>query len=181
MSQNYGHQRAYCPSPEWMWAWEPWRWWFRPRITPDSSTRPLWQSHQQKHLGRVGGMDEGVRILPISIWNTSRDLLQAVKSYDMGPSRFTSHPKEGVLRIFIALKNPSPRSGLSPRPLGPVASSLTTIPPRPQASDTFWYFPDIYTYAGRVTHLQALHFSCTLRNAYKVGRHEHLAFHQATL
>jgi hypothetical protein len=23
----------------------------------------------------------------------------------MGPSRFTSHPKEGVLRIFIALKN----------------------------------------------------------------------------
>jgi hypothetical protein len=32
------------------------------------------------------------------------DLLRAMKSYDMGPSRFTSHPKEGVLRIFIALK-----------------------------------------------------------------------------
>jgi hypothetical protein len=27
----------------------------------------------------------------------------------MGPSGFTSHPKEGVLRIVIALKNPSPR------------------------------------------------------------------------
>jgi hypothetical protein len=31
-------------------------------------------------------------------------LLHAVKSYDMGPSRFISHPKKGVLRIFIALK-----------------------------------------------------------------------------
>jgi hypothetical protein len=30
-------------------------------------------------------------------------------------------PKEGVLRIFIALKNPSPLPGLNPRPLGPVA------------------------------------------------------------
>jgi hypothetical protein len=32
----------------------------------------------------------------------------------MGPSRFTSHPKEGVLRIFIALKNPSPWPGFEP-------------------------------------------------------------------
>jgi hypothetical protein len=35
-------------------------------ITPDSFTRALWQSYQQRHLGQVGGMD-GVRILPISI------------------------------------------------------------------------------------------------------------------
>jgi hypothetical protein len=44
-----------------------------------------------------------------------------------GTSGFTSHPKEGVLRIFIALKNPSP--GLNSRPLGPMASTLTTTPP----------------------------------------------------
>jgi hypothetical protein len=44
-------------------------------------------------------------------------------------SGFTSHPKEGVLRIFIALKNPTSRPGLNPRPLGPVASTLTTTPP----------------------------------------------------
>jgi hypothetical protein len=31
-------------------------------------------------------------------------------------SGFTSHPKEGVLRAFIAIKNPSPRPGLNPRP-----------------------------------------------------------------
>jgi hypothetical protein len=47
-----------------------------------------------------------------------------------GTSGFTSHPKDGVLRIFIALKNPWPRPGLNPRPLGPVASALTTTPPR---------------------------------------------------
>jgi hypothetical protein len=43
---------------------------------------------------------------------------------------FTSHPKEGVLRIFIALKNPSPRPDLNPRPLSLVASTLTTTPSR---------------------------------------------------
>jgi hypothetical protein len=47
-----------------------------------------------------------------------------------GTSGCTYHPKEGVLRIFIALKNPSPRSDLNPRPLGPVASTLTTTPPK---------------------------------------------------
>jgi hypothetical protein len=36
----------------------------------------------------------------------------------MGPSRFTPHPKEGVLRIFIALKNPSPWPGFEPATLG---------------------------------------------------------------
>jgi hypothetical protein len=35
-----------------------------------------------------------------------------------------------VLRIFIALKGPSPRPCLNPRPLGPVTSTLTTTPPR---------------------------------------------------
>jgi hypothetical protein len=56
--------------------------------------------------------------------------LHAVKYYDMGPSGFTSHPKEGVLRIFIALKNPSPWPGSYQQPLGPVVSTLTTTPPR---------------------------------------------------
>jgi hypothetical protein len=41
-------------------------------------------------------------------------------------SGFTSHPKEGLLRIFIVIKNLSPQPGLSPRPLGPVVSTLTS-------------------------------------------------------
>jgi hypothetical protein len=28
-------------------------------VTPDSYTRALLQSYQQRHLGQVGGMDEG--------------------------------------------------------------------------------------------------------------------------
>jgi hypothetical protein len=41
-------------------------------------------------------------------------------------SGFTSYPKESVLRICIAIKNPTPRPGLNPRPLEPVESTLTT-------------------------------------------------------
>jgi hypothetical protein len=34
--------------------------------------------------------------------------------------------EEGVLRMFIALKNPLSWPGSNPQPLGPVASTLTT-------------------------------------------------------
>jgi hypothetical protein len=43
---------------------------------------------------------------------------------------FISHPKEGVLRIFITLKIPSPRPGFNPRSLGQDATTLTSTPPR---------------------------------------------------
>jgi hypothetical protein len=61
---------------------------------------------------------------------TSRNLLHAVKILRHGTSGFTSHLKDGVLWIFIALKNPLPWSGLNLQPFGPVASTLTTTPPR---------------------------------------------------
>jgi hypothetical protein len=49
-------------------------------------------------------MDEGnENLVYLSPWDFKR-FLCAVKSYDMGPSRFTSHAKEGVLRIFVVLK-----------------------------------------------------------------------------
>jgi hypothetical protein len=44
------------------------------------------------------------------------------------PLYFPSERK--VLRIFIALKSPSPWPGFEPQTLGPVASTLTTTPPR---------------------------------------------------
>jgi hypothetical protein len=52
------------------------------------------------------------------------------KNLRHGTSGCTSHPKEGVLWIFIALTNPSPRPGFNPRPLDPSASTLNTTPPR---------------------------------------------------
>jgi hypothetical protein len=45
-----------------------------------------------------------------------------------GTDGFTLRTKEGVLRIFIAFINPSPRPGLNPRPLGLVERTLTTGP-----------------------------------------------------
>jgi hypothetical protein len=41
------------------------------------------------------------------LYHTLRDLLHAVKCYDMGPTALLPLPKEVVLRIFIALKNSS--------------------------------------------------------------------------
>ena len=47
-----------------------------------------------------------------------------------GTDGFTSPPKKVVLRIFITLKTPSTKVGIEPATLGPVASTLTTSPPR---------------------------------------------------
>jgi hypothetical protein len=63
---------------------------------------------------------------------TSRVLLHVVKSYVMVPPALLPIRKSGVLRILIALKNPSPWPGSNPQTLGPVTSTLTTTPPRRQ-------------------------------------------------
>jgi hypothetical protein len=76
-------------------------------------------------------MGEEMRILSIRPCGTSRVLLHAVKSYDMGtfPLYFPSERK--VCCGFLSpLKNPFPWPGSNPQPLGPVASTLTTTPPR---------------------------------------------------
>jgi hypothetical protein len=109
---------------------EPWRWWCRLDITPDLSTRARWQSYQQRHLERVGRKDEGMRILSIQyLWYVNGSFT-CRKTLQHGTSGFTSHTKEGVLRIFISLQNLLPRPDLNPRPLGPAASTLTTTLPR---------------------------------------------------
>jgi hypothetical protein len=64
-------------------------------------------------------------ILSIRPCRTSRVLLHAVKSYDMGPSRFTCHPRGRCAADFYR-----PWPGLNTQPLSPVASTLTTTPQR---------------------------------------------------
>jgi hypothetical protein len=95
---------------------------------PDSSTRALWQSYQQRLVeGRRNGrrssnfVYQHLRCVNGSL-TRRKNLRQA--------SGFTFHPKEGVLRTFIALRNQSSSGLLKPRPLGPVTSTLTTTPPR---------------------------------------------------
>jgi hypothetical protein len=103
---------------------EPWSWWCRLGITPDLYSYKA----QQRHLVRVEGMDEGMRIYRIQYLWYVNGYLTYRKILRRGNSGFTSHPKEGVLRIVN--KDPSPWPCLNPRPLGPVASTLTTAPPR---------------------------------------------------
>jgi hypothetical protein len=108
---------------------EPWWLWCRLGITPDSSNRTLWQSYQQRHEAsrRNGRRSENFAYQYLKYVKGS---LTCRKILLHRTSGFTSRPKEGVLRIFIALKNPSPRPVLNPRTLGTVASTLTTAPPR---------------------------------------------------
>jgi hypothetical protein len=53
----------------------------------------------------VGEMVEGVRIFTYQYLSYVKVSLTRRKILRHGTSRFTSHPKEGLLRIFIALKN----------------------------------------------------------------------------
>jgi hypothetical protein len=62
--------------------------------------------------------------LSIRHCETSRVLLHAVKSYDMGPSRFTSHPRGRCAADFYRPYNPSPWPGSNTQPLILVASTL---------------------------------------------------------
>jgi hypothetical protein len=48
-----------------------------------------------------------------------------------GTHSFTSHPKEGVLRIFFALKNPTASAEFEPANLGSKGQHATSRPPMP--------------------------------------------------
>jgi hypothetical protein len=74
-----------------------------------------------------GNYEFGVRSIFV---HCSKSFLLAVKFLRNGADSFTSPPIEGMMRIFIALKNPSPSPSLNQRTLGPMASTLTIIPPR---------------------------------------------------
>jgi hypothetical protein len=119
-------------------------WWYRLGLTHDLSNRALWQPPvlsggpvSRDISGAIRRMGEGDENLVFSSpWDfkislTCRKILH-------GTSSFTSHPKEGVLRILIALKSPSPRPDSNPWSLGPVASTLTDTPPRRQEDGKHW-------------------------------------------
>ena len=61
---------------------------------------------------------------------TFRDHLHAV-NLRHGINGFTSLSKEGVLRIFFALKNPTASAGFEPANLGTKGQHATSRPPKP--------------------------------------------------
>jgi hypothetical protein len=97
--------------------------------TRDSSTRALWQSYQQRHMGadRSNGRKSEnfayyyLRYVSRSV--TCRKILTTW--YLRLPLR-----RKVCCGLLSPLKNPSPRPCLNPRPLGTVASTATTTPPR---------------------------------------------------
>jgi hypothetical protein len=112
-------------------------WWYWLGLIPNSSTRALWQppvlssgpvsrdiSGASKKMG-----EENENLVYPSPWDFKSSLI-CHKILRHGNSGFTSHPKEGVLRIFIVLKSPLPSPASNSWPLGPVASIPTSTPPR---------------------------------------------------
>jgi hypothetical protein len=80
-------------------------------------------SWQSRKLG-----EGNVNLVYPSPWDFKRSLTRR-NILRHGTSGFTSHPKERVLIICIALKNLSSGPCSNPRPLGPVPCTLTTTPP----------------------------------------------------
>jgi hypothetical protein len=106
MSLNCGHQRVYCSSPRWYSSMENHEWYWQGK-TPDSSTRALCQYSQSSSI-KAEGTREGNNAFCLTnyLFNTMKGSLTCCKILWHGADGFTSLPKEGVLRIFIALKNP---------------------------------------------------------------------------
>ena len=93
-----------------------------PTFATNVSTRVTTREHPAAEGGTVG--EKCLVILPkCRFTRYIKDLLHAVKLRH-GTDGFTSPPKEGVLRIFFALKIRRLRPGVNPRTWVPKASTL---------------------------------------------------------
>jgi hypothetical protein len=99
-----------------------------PLDVPTFSARCLHVQQRERPPAAEGGTLRGRemfrQISPrIRLPRNSKDLLHAA-NLRHGTDGFTSHPKEGVLRIFSPLKIRQLRPGLNPRTWVPKASTL---------------------------------------------------------
>ena len=90
--------------------------------------------------GTLRGREMFRQIWPrIRFPRSSRDLLHAA-NLRHGTDGFTSPPKEGVLRIFFALKNPTASAGFEPANLGTKGQRATSRPPDPLIYHISYHF-----------------------------------------
>jgi hypothetical protein len=81
--------------------------------------------------------DKGERHLPPppqkKLLNTHLTILLLLHAANLrhGTDGFTSPPKEGMLRIFFALKSPTASAGFEPANLGTKGQHATSRPPKP--------------------------------------------------
>jgi hypothetical protein len=153
-------------------------WWYRLGLTPNSSTRVPWQpwvlsggpvTRDITGASRRMG-EENVNLVYPSPWDCKRSLT-CCKILRHWTSGFTSHPKEGVLLTFIALKYSSLWPGSNLRPLGPVERTLTTTPPRPLINP-FLYLTKhttvfLHAHCNSDIILMARHFEFVARCRYR--------------
>ena len=87
---------------------------------------------------------------------TFRDLLHVV-NLRHGTDGFTSPPKEDLLRIFFALKNPTASVGFEPANLGTKGQHATSRPPKPRFVLNYVKFnpqnpaSSMFTYGNSIT------------------------------
>jgi hypothetical protein len=94
---------------------------YRQVKAPDSSTRPIWKSYQQSYpVAKQEELAKEIMTLAIRsiFFHTSKGSLTFRKILRHGTDGFNSLPKEGVLLIFIALKNSSASTIFEPANLG---------------------------------------------------------------
>jgi hypothetical protein len=105
-----------------------------PLDIPTFSARCLHVQQRERFLTAEGGTRGREMIRKISsrirLPHNSRYLLHAA-NLRHGTDGFTSAPKEGVLRNFFALKNPTTSAGFEPVNLGTKSQHATSRPPKP--------------------------------------------------
>jgi len=108
-----------------------------PLDVPTFSARRLHVQRHERPLAAEGktlrGRERFRQIWPrIRLPRNSRDLLHAA-NLRHGTDGITSPPKEGVLRIFFAFKNPTASAGFGPSNLGTKGQHATSRPPKSRA------------------------------------------------
>jgi len=106
-----------------------------PLDVPTFSARCLHVQRRERPLAAEGGTLRGREMFRqissrIRLPRNSRDLLHAANLLH-GTDGFTSRPKEGVLNIFFALKNPTASAGFEPANLGTKGQHATSRLPKP--------------------------------------------------
>jgi hypothetical protein len=117
----------------------------------------LWQSYQ--HRRPVANQEKmpkkqiNLALQRICV-HTSKGSLTCRKILLVGVNGFTSPSKEVVLRIVIAVKNPSPSDGFESAKLWSFASTLTSTPPRITAHhplrQLIWKISSGYVHVNRL-------------------------------
>jgi hypothetical protein len=151
--------------------------WIWPSDRAISAKANSWLDYQrslEKYEMGEGEMRETLSIHPCG---TSRIFFYVIKSYDMGPSRFTSHPRGRCAAYFIALKYPSPWPGFEAETFG--SSGQHTNHYTTEAAYTYWLHEQV-EWSGSLDASRCLAVSKGLFNWFKPrGNYMYHLFYQS--